>query len=195
MTTYILAGGCDGDYPEYMAQLSRVVHGIVSKPRILSCGFSGSDAQSQNRFSKRKKMFEDRFGVFESFTMATKEDFIEEVRQSDVIYFHGGSTNSLSEAMRSYPDIKKEFTGKIIIGSSAGANYLSSYCFSPVANDIGQSGGILDVAIVVHYGSPGFNEMTFEPGYWERAVRLVGEVSGKAEVLLLPEGTFTVIKK
>lgn len=195
MTTYILAGGCDGDYPEYMAQLSRVVHGMVSKPKILSCGFSGSDAQSQNRFPKRKKMFEDRFGSFESFTMATREGFIEEIRKSDVIYFHGGSTKPLFEAMKYYPDIEKEFAGKIVVGSSAGANYLSSYCFSPVANDIGQSGGIVDVAVVVHYGSSGFNEMTFEPGYWEQAAQLVREASEKEEVLLLPEGTFAVIKK
>lgn len=193
MTMYILAGGSDGDHPEYMAQLSRVVHSKVSSPKILSCGFSGSDTKAEKRFPLRRKMFEDRFGSYESFTMATKENFIEQVRAADVVYFHGGSTNSLVDAMKAYPGVKKEFEGKIIIGSSAGANYLSSCGFSPSIDDIGQSGGIVDAAVVVHYGSPGFNGMTFEPGYWQRAAELVREASGKKEVILLPEGTFTVI--
>lgn len=193
MTLYILAGGADGDHPEYMAQLSRVVHAQVARPTILSCGFSSSDAQAEEKFPKRKRMFEKMFGEFAEFIMATKEGFVEQVRAADVVYFHGGSTNSLVDAMQAYPGIKEEFTGKIIIGSSAGANYLSSCGFSPSIGDIGQSGGIVDVAVVIHYGSPGFNGMTFDMDYWREATEAVRKASGKSEVLLIPEGTFTVV--
>lgn len=195
MTMFILAGGADSAYPEYFAQLSRVVHSEFLRPKILSCGFSSDEAAATKKFPKRKKMFEELFGDFAEFVMAKKDDFVEQVRAADVVYFHGGSTNSLVDAMRAYPGIEEEFKGKIIIGSSAGANYLSSCGFSPTINDIGQSGGILDVAVVIHYGSPGFNDMTFEPGYWKRAAELVRRVSGKDETLLLPEGTFAVIVK
>lgn len=195
MTTYILADGADESYPEYIAQLSRVVHAEIARPRILSCGFSSDDSKAEEKFPKRKKIFEEKFGNISEFVMAKKDSFIEQVRAADVVYFHGGSTNSLVDAMQAYPNIQKEYAGKIIIGSSAGANYLSSCGFSPSVNGVGQSGGIVEVAVVVHYGSLGFNGMTFEPGYWQRAVEAVRNASGKNEVLLLPEGTFAVIKK
>lgn len=195
MTIYILAGGGGSEYPEYMAQLGRIVHAEVSMPKILSCGFSSDDARAEEKFPKHRKVFEEGFGDFAEFVMAKKEVFVEQVRVADVVYFHGGSTNSLVEAMAAYPGIKKEFEGKIIIGSSAGANYLSSCGFSPSISDIGQSGGIVDAAVVVHYGSAGFNGMTFTPDYWRRAAEMVRQASGKNEVLLLPEGTFAVIRK
>lgn len=195
VTTYILAGGADGEYPEYMTQLGRVVHARVARPKILSCGFSSDDARAREKFPRHKKMFEERFGAFEEFAMAEKDRFVEQVRAADVVYFHGGSTNSLVDAMQAYPGIDKEFEGKVVIGSSAGANYLSSCGFSPSINDIGQSGGILDVAVVVHYGSPGFNGMTFDGGYWQKAVETVRKASGKDEILLLPEGAFAVIER
>lgn len=195
MTMYILAGGGDYDYPEYMLQLSRVVHSKITKPKILSCGFSSDNAKARQRFPKHVQLFKEKFGDLAEFIMATKDDFVEQVRVADVVYFHGGSTNVLVDAMKAYPGVKQEFEGKIIIGSSAGANYLSSCGFSPSINDIGQHGGIVDVAVVVHYGSPGFNDMTFESGYWERAARAVRKASGKNEVILLPEGTFVVIEQ
>lgn len=194
-TTYILAGGADSSYPEYMVQLSRVVHSMVARPKILSCGFASDDTRAKEKFPKYKEAFEQKFGNFAEFVMAEKDAFAEQVKAADVVYFHGGSTNSLVDAMRAYPGIEKEYAGKIIIGSSAGANYLSSCGFSPSINDIGQSGGIVDVAVVVHYGSPGFNGMSFEPGYWGRAADAVRQASGGKEVLLLPEGTFAVIRK
>lgn len=195
MTTYILAGGCDGDYPEYIVQLARVVRMKMADPKILSCGFSSEDVQAEASFPKRKKMFEAGFGESVEIVMATKDTFIEQVRAADVVYLHGGSTNILVDAMREYPNIQEEFAGKIIIGSSAGANYLSSCGFSPSANAVGQSGGIVDVAVVVHYGSTGFSGKTFTPEYWQKAAEAVRDGSGKREVILLPEGTFAVIEQ
>lgn len=195
MTTYILAGGADSSYPEYMIQLSRVVHSMIANPKILSCGFSSDDAQAKEKFPKRKKMFEERFGGFAEFVMAEKDRFVEQVKTADMVYFHGGSTNSLVDAMRVYPGIEELYRGKIIVGSSAGANYLSSCGFSPSIGDVGQSGGIVDAAVVVHYGSNGFNGMTFDLGYWERAAEAVRKASGKKEIILLPEGTFAVIEQ
>ncbi len=194
MTMYILAGGGDSSYPEYMTQLSRVVHAEVARPKILSCGFSSEDSQAEEKFLKRKELFEEKFGGIAEFVMAKKDGFIEQVRAADVVYFHGGSTRSLVDAMQAYPAIEREFIGKIVIGSSAGANYLSSCGFSPSISAVGQSGGIVDIAVVVHYGSSGFNGMAFNIDYWQHAAEAVRNASGKREVLLLPEGTFIVIR-
>ena len=195
MTTYILAGGCDGDYPEYMVQLARIVRMKVAAPKILSCGFSGEDGQAEASFPKRKRMLEDGFGESVEITMATKDNFIEQVRAADVVYLHGGSTRTLMGAMREYPDIQGEFVGKIIVGSSAGANYLSGYGFSPSVDAAGEGSGIVNVAVVVHYGSTGFSGKTFMPKYWQEAAEAVRKASDERELILLPEGTFVVIEQ
>jgi len=195
MTTYILAGGCDGDYPEFMTQLGRVIHSKAATPKILSCEFAVEDAQIKAKFLKHKVMFEERFGEFASFEMASKDAFVEQARSADVIYFHGGSTDLLMEAMKAYPGIKAEFEGKIIVGASAGANYLSSYGFSPSIDKARKGGGFVDAAVVVHYGSLGFENMTFNSRYWQQAVEAVREESGGKEVILLAEGTFAVIER
>ena len=93
------------------------------------------------------------------------------------------------------PNIREVFVGKIIIGSSAGANYLSRYGFSPSVNKACSGEGLLDVAVVVHYDSSGFSGKSFTPEYWQRAVEAVRDMSGQQEIVLLPEGTFTVIEK
>lgn len=195
MTLYILAGGCDGLYPEYIEQLGRVVRTQVIRPKILFCEFASEDVRAEARFLKHKKMFEEGFGSFETITMATKDRFIEEVRGADIIYFHGGRTSTLLDAMQMYSGIKKEFSGKIIIGTSAGANYLSSRGFSPSTGKVSEGSGIVDVAIVAHYGSSGFEGMSFDTGYWKSAVEAVRAASGKDKVALIPEGTFAVFEE
>lgn len=195
MTTYILAGGCDGDYPEYIVQLARVVRMRVASPRILSCGFSIKDAEAKVKFLRRKRMLEAGFGDDVTVIMAEKDVFMQQLVAADVVYFHGGNTNMLAEAMQAYPDIEKGFVDKVIIGSSAGANYLSSYGFSPSAGKAKQGSGIVNVATVVHYGSAGFSGKTFTADYWHAAAQTVRTLSGRQDILLLPEGTFAVIEQ
>ncbi len=195
MTMYILAGGCDRKYPEYATQLGRVVHAKIARPRILSCGFAQDDERAERKFPQYRDFFTKYFGEYESFVKAEKSQFIEQIREADVVYFHGGRTSLLLDEMQKYPDIQQEFAGKIIIGSSAGANYLSSYCWASMKGEMGLAGGVLNVATVVHYGSTGFEEFTFDQAYWDKAVAKVREVSGRDEIILLPEGIFTVIER
>ncbi len=195
MTTYILAGGCDRKYPEYVAQLGRVVHYKVARPRILSCGFAEDDERAEEKFPEYRDLFAKSFGEHESFIKAEKAQLVEQIREADVVYLPGGETDALLQAMRQYPGIEREFEGKIVVGSSAGAHYLASYGYIPDERRLDVCGGLLDVAVVVHYGSPGYSGTTIDPTVWDEAVRKVREASGRDEITLLPEGTFTVIER
>ena len=195
MTTYILAGGGDRVYSEYLNQLVRVIEAKVTRPKILSCWFSNSDETANAQFTEYRDYFLASFEDGTTFIRAERGRFIEQVRDVDVIYLHGGHTDLLLAAMQEYEGMEGAFTGKIIVGSSAGANYLSRVGFSPSKEGVVEGSGILDVATVVHYGSRGFGGKAFEPAFWDEATRKVREASGKDEVILLPEGTFTVIER
>ena len=193
MTKFILAGGCDRLYPEYLTQLARVIETAVQQPKILSCWFSNSDEESEAKFPEYQAHFLKFFSEGSSFIKADRVTFIDQIRSADVIYFHGGHTELLFTALEPYGDLRASFEGKIVVGSSAGTNYLSSFGFSPRKASAQKGSGILDIATVVHYGSAGFGDMKFEPSFWDDAVKQVREKSGKQEVLLLHEGTFSVI--
>lgn len=195
MTTYILAGGEDVHHPEYAKSIARLITMKVAQPKILSCLFSQPDEKVADRFAMMRDFFLPFFPDGSSFVLAEPGSFIEQLRQSDVLYLHGGQTSLLLPAMQQYPNIKREFADKIVIGSSAGANYLSSCGLSPRAGKVGLNGGILDVAAIVHYGSSGFAGMTFTPEFWDKAVETVRAAWGRDEVILLPEGMFTIIER
>lgn len=195
MTTYILAGGADRSHSSFMEDVARVVSMKVAKPRVLGVWFSGDEERASRRFPEFRDYILSHFPTGSNYERAEHDRFLDQVERSDVIYFHGGSSAALMSAMERYGSIEAVMKDKIVIGSSAGAAYLADYYWSPTRYEIGRGSSTLDVAVVAHYGSPGFNEMTFEPGYWERAAKLVREASGKDEVLLLPEGTFAVIEK
>ncbi len=193
MTRYILAGGCDRKYPEYLTQLARVIQIDFEHPRILSCWFSNPDNEVETKFSNYKEHFLKFFGESTIVTKATKDEFVEQVVNADVIYLHGGSTTLLLAAMEEYGSMHEIFQGKIVVGSSAGANYISKVGFSPSIVTTGKGAGLASVSTIVHFGSRGFNDMTFDSQFWQDAIKNVRELSGSDDVILLPEGTFTVV--
>lgn len=193
-TKYILAGGCDKLYPEYLKQLARVIHIDVARPKVLSCWFSNTDEEGDAKFPVYKDHFLKFFNGGTEFIKAEKGKFPEQVKNADVIYFHGGHTTLLLPAMEQYGDMKEAFRGKIVVGSSAGANYISKVGFSPSKGTAEFGGGLTDLSTIVHFGSKGFGELSFEPSFWQNAIGKVEEKSGTNQVILLPEGTFTVVE-
>lgn len=193
MTKYILAGGCDRLYPEYFTQLARVIQAEVARPKLLSCWFSNHADEAEERFPAYREQMLTFFADGTEIVKAEKATFIDQIADADVVYLHGGHTDVLFEAMAEYGDLKSAFEGKIIVGSSAGANYLTRVGFSPGKNMPVDGSGILDIAVIVHYGSMGFNGRTYEPEFWVDAAKRVREYSGSDQILLLPEGSFSVI--
>lgn len=193
MTKYILAGGCDRQYPEYLTQLARIIHTDFEKPKILSCWFSNLDDETEAKFPEYKEHFLEFFNEETKFIKAIKDEFLEQVENADVIYFHGGHTTLLLSAMERYGEMREAYRGKIVVGSSAGANYISKFGFSPSKATIGKGAGLVNVSTIVHFGSKGFNDMTFKSSFWQDAIKKVKKQSGSSEIVLLPEGTFTVI--
>lgn len=194
MTLYILAGGCDHAYPEYWEKLSEIVLREVASPRILSCMFASDDHEVSNRFERYKSTFSQYFAQSE-VTFAQHDEFYEQIKSSDMIYLHGGRTSRLLEAIPDYDRFKQAVEGKIVIGSSAGANFLSTVCYSPSRKENLRSSGILPVASIVHYGVAEFEGQPISIQDWQDIRQaLVDDLRGTLlPIALLPEGQFSVL--
>ncbi len=86
-----------------------------------------------------------------SFEVADENIFLEQIKKSDVIYLHGGSTVKLLDTLKKFSSLKKLFEGKIVAADSAGVNGISCYCYSNMADVILEGVGIIPFKTICHY--------------------------------------------
>ena len=115
-----------------------------------------------------------------SYEIATEDDFIEQVAESDVIYFHGGSTSKLLAVLKKFDNLIEMFKGKVIAGESAGAYALSESFYSIREEGLFEGLGIVPVETICHYSK-------------ERE-GLVESLPGRSNRLLLPDYTYEVFE-
>lgn len=194
-TKYILAGGLDRAHPEYWDNLGKELD--IEKPiRLLSCFFSQPKDDWKDKFKGFEPFFKRAFGDDVVCMLAGVEDFLEQVKKCDVLYLHGGSSHRLKSVLIHYGDLKPHFKDKVVIGSSAGANYLSKIGWSPSLHEPIQGSGTVPLNVVVHYGSTFADEDTLGAVDWGKAQEQVQNLAGKDEtVTLLREGKFVVIEQ
>lgn len=192
MTVFILAGGQDRKYSEYAAQLKRVVSFTLSRPvRLLGCFFSSPPEIREQRFEDYMDFYREVFGDNLLAVNADVDKFEDQLYKADVVYFHGGSTKTLMAAMGKYPNTGDLLQGKLVIGSSAGANMLSKYGFSPSSGSVINGLGLVDASVVVHYGSAENDGMQFTPEFWRQALVEMHKATSDRP-LLLCEGQFAI---
>jgi len=87
------------------------------------------------------------------FTLATEENFLEQIKKAQAIYLRGGNIIKLLKIIEKYPDFKALIKDKVVAGSSAGAYLLAKYSYG---NDEGKKGvftglGILPIKLACHF--------------------------------------------
>jgi len=153
---FILCGGYEWKYEASMDKLAKFILNRFSKPKILDVWF----AMNEEKYKKYDDIFVEIYinnKILFERKVATQENFIEECKWADVINIHGGSSDLLFPIMNQY-DLSVLNEDKIVIGSSAGAKFLSS--FSPNWNGEGlrKGSGILPLNVIVHYGDDDYLE-------------------------------------
>lgn len=196
MTKFILAGGSDSQYPNYWQELDRVLASETSNKAVLSCMFSRDIEDRTEAHHRFDHLFKEHLSSVETIVHATEEKFYDQIDQTDIVYLHGGSTEKLLAAIPDTSKFLEAVKGKIVIGSSAGANFLSKACYSPSKQALMNGSGILPVGVVVHYGVDSFKEQSFTIQFWQAVADEVrGQLSIEDILLLLHEGQFVLIQQ
>lgn len=198
MTTYILAGGADRSNQGYWQNLAKVMPNKKSL-RVLSCMFArvspeGEREDWQALFDSFAPYFKTAFGDDGVFELADAENLAAQIEQADVIYLHGGQTETLMEVFGQYEDLGQRFAGKIIVGSSAGAQLISKKFWKIDTQKIGTGLGLVDCSIVVHYDSDFGSDDLGQRIDWDKAVSELQDVIGDNIVTKIREGEFAVFE-
>lgn len=184
MTKFILHGGGEAEGGEEHNDFFReIIENLPMKANVLLVYFAVPDDQ----INEKHKVYVDFFvrnnhdGKEIDLKIASKENFIEELRACDAVYFRGGDTDMLLEQIEKYPNFKAELLKKkIVAGSSAGVYFLANYGLSSRRNIIYEGLGILPIKCNCHYVR----------GKDIRKLDLL-----KGELLLLEEGEYKIIEK
>ena len=191
-TKYILCGGiAKATLTQAQAFAQEVTKGL-EKPSIVFCGFAKPEAEWEMRKKEIESLFTQFTDISTPLIIASRSSFIKEIEKHPIIYLAGGNTPDLYAALTHYSTDplfwKKLFAGKVIVGTSAGVNVLTTLSYN-VDHQIFQKGlGILPIASLVHYLSS-----TYKAGLgWSEIEKLL---RGKTDLPLycIKDGEFAVL--
>ncbi len=179
-TKFILHGGRAQELSIENDEFFReILKDLPNKPRILLVFFAKPKEEYPKLELEVISQFErNRKNKELSFEIASESNFEEQIKLSDVIYFRGGKSLLLLEALKKYPNLRELFYGKVIAGESAGAHALSTYFYSKSEKEVFEGLGFVPVKMISHY--TGENKEKLD------------EYSKNLKTLLLPEFKYKV---
>ncbi len=150
---YILHGGIVKFQTEENKLYYQEMVKDLSNPTVLLVYFAREDSEVPKLTERDTNNFAwANPGVDIALDVANENEFIEQVKANDVIFFMGGATQKLIDAVeRTGIDLKKALEGKIVSGSSAGAYLISKWYYTNSGKEIRQGLGLLPIAVWAHY--------------------------------------------
>lgn len=197
MTKYILVGGADRKYPTYTQALRAEIAKTLPGPlKVLSCFFAEPREVWEEKFALRERWFKESLGEATSITLAFPDTFRSQVKAADIIYLHGGDDVLLAHYLDDVSDLAGLWDGKIVIGSSAGANYLAKSYWTCDWRQVGKGGGLVDLNVIPHFDSEEYGTQDPRgPIDWTAARQeLQTSLGPDGQVTLLREGEFVVVE-
>lgn len=198
MTKYVLNSGGIKRQPELKKQFHQeLVKGLGNNPKFLLCNFAQGREYWEVKFhgysnSIAEDMLED---VKPSFELAMPADFVEQCKQADIIYIHGGDDHLLQYWMKQF-DYKTLFTDKVIAGNSAGSDMLATHHWTCDWRACADGLGILPLKFIPHYQSDFGDADPRGPIDWQKAYdELAAYGNTTLPIHALKEGEFIVMEQ
>ncbi len=151
-TTYILHGGfrpgitANNDFfrgiLSYVTKRANVLLVMYAKPQEK---WEHNVAEIQNEFLNNAD------GCKLEFQVASKEDMEQQLLWADIVYFHGGSTELIIKNLGAPFVWKNLLLGKIVVGDSAGGNYLATWGYSMLLDRFFSGSGVLPIIFIPHF--------------------------------------------
>ena len=197
MTTYILNSGGIGNAADKGQQFFRsIVEGLGKRPKILFCFFAmpredweAKHAQYVTGFSAHMKQ-----GIQPVFTMAMPDTFVQQVKDCDALYIHGGDDHLLRYWLSHYT-LPKLWEGKVIATNSASSHALAKHFWTCDWRQCMDGFGILPIKFLAHYESGFGADDPRGPIDWqaaENALKAYGDTD--LPIYALREGEFKIFE-
>jgi len=154
MTKFVLHGGSVGDENEdnfgFFKEMTQIDKGQVN---FLICCFACDKDRVEDKFRRHSDLFEKYSdGKVIDFYLADENIFEKQLGLADVLFLEGGgSTEQLVEKLSKFGKFSSLIEGKIVGGTSAGANCLAKYFFGNMSQKVGKGLGVLNIKTYCHF--------------------------------------------
>ncbi len=126
-----------------------------------------------------------------NFVLAEKTSFNRQIKEADAIYFVGGDSVLLNDALSEIGnDWRDGINNKTIIGSSAGTDMISKYNYDLQFGRCGDGLGLAPVKTFVHYGAKDYEPVIG----WENALDELKRYKENLPIYTLKEGEFVSLE-
>lgn len=119
-------------------------------PIILDCLF-GRKEGVYDRFQDDQVFFKEF--IPEATLLLAGEEFVDQIQQSDMIFFQGGNPSLIIKSLESFPGWTQYVKEKVLVGTSGGADVLAKYYGVGKTMRIGEGLGLLDIKFIPHWKS------------------------------------------
>ena len=192
MTKYILIGG----YPHKASDGGKAIYweaieGFPEPVNVLICLFAREQEQWGKSYDEKKQFFTKNLPKTKlNFTLAKEFGFVDQIKFADLLYFVGGDTARLIRGLERNPGWKKALESKTVMGSSAGADLLSTYNYDLEYFKCSSGSGLVPVKTIVHYESDNYTP----PIGWRNAYKEIKKYKEDLPIWALHEGEYKTIK-
>lgn len=197
MTKYVLNSGGIKNQPELKKQFHQeIVKDLKTTPHFLLCNFAQGREYWEAKFESYSKSIAEDLpeDVTPTFELAMPDKFIEQCKQADVIYLHGGDDNLLKYWMSQF-NIEDIFKHKVVATNSASSNMLATHYWTCDWRTCSDGFGILPIKFIPHYQSDfGANDPR-GPIDWQKAYETLANYGESSlPILALKEGEFKILE-
>lgn len=198
MTKYVVNSGGVKRHLDLKRKFHREIgKGLGEKPKFLLCNFAQGREYWEAKFpSYSTAIAEDMpLGTKPTFELALPDKFIQQCKNADVIYLHGGDDHLMQYWMKQF-DVPAIFDNKVVATNSASSDMLASSYWTCDWRECQDGFGVLPIKFIPHFGSSFGNDDPRGPIDWERAKKELKEYGDKdLPVHALGEGEYIVVEK
>lgn len=192
MTKYILIWGHISKAPDGGKSFcEEMIKGIKNKPiKILDCMFASPEDSWSEDIKKSHKFFSQHLNDFE-LELADISSFTEQVRHSDIIFLRWWYVSSLLEILTKNKTRTKELDGKVLLGTSAGADVIAKYYYVLKTLRTGDGLWLLPIKFIPHWKTKVFDGVEQNIDF-DKALKEIKNYKEDLPIITLKEWEFIV---
>jgi hypothetical protein len=197
MTKYVVNSGSVKNYPEKANEFfTEIVKGLGSKPKILLCFFATLREYWEEKYKENLRVLPDFFQkeITPSFELAFPDSFEKQIKESNVVYIHGGDDYLVQYWLKKF-DLSKIWKDKVIATSSVASHAISKQFWTCDWRKCMDGLGVLPIKFLGHFNSEyGLNDPR-GPIDWNKAYKELENYGDKnLPIYALEEGDYKVFE-
>jgi len=153
MTKFVLSSGAIKGTPNFKKFVDDIFKDSGDRPKVLLCFFA-----------EPREDWEDKFAIFSGlikkdidnkispeFSLASQENFVQEIADADIVYFYGGDFEMLKHRLKQY-NLRKLLQDKVVAGSSSGFVIFVKTFFDSDYRKVNYGLDFISIKTLPHFG-------------------------------------------